>query len=106
MTDGQLLFAYGKLQLPDVQLDTFGRLLDGEDDVLPGFTIDHRDLEPPHPSHPALRHTGDRLDKAVGRALRVTEDELDAADEFEVVSCRRISARLASGRLAWVYVAV
>ncbi len=36
-TPDQLLFSYGTLQNPDVQLDTFGRLVAAEDDVLPGL---------------------------------------------------------------------
>ena len=43
----QLLFSYGTLQNPDVQLDTFGRLLAVEDDVLPGYTVDYAEIEDP-----------------------------------------------------------
>jgi hypothetical protein len=32
-----LLFSYGTLQQEDVQLSTFGRLLHGQRDELPGF---------------------------------------------------------------------
>lgn len=106
-----LLFSYGTLRLPAVQLDTFGRLLDGDDDVLPGYTIDYIDIEDPHvlavseqSAHPILRATGDARDKVVGTALRIGEDELDAADEYEVEEYRRVRVRLASGRDAWVYV--
>lgn len=106
-----LLFSYGTLQQPDVQLDTFGRLLDGEDDILPGYTVDYAEIEDPRvvdvsglSVHPIVRATGNPLDKVVGRALRVTEDELDASDEYEVALYRRASVVLASGRTAWVYV--
>ena len=108
----EALFSYGTLQYPAVQQDTFGRLLDGEDDVLPGYTIDYTDIDDARvievsgdASHPILRHTGNALDKVVGRVLLLTEDELDAADEYEVALYRRISVPLASGRAAWVYVA-
>jgi gamma-glutamylcyclotransferase (GGCT)/AIG2-like uncharacterized protein YtfP len=40
-----------------------------------------------------------------GRVLRVTPEELDAADEYEVSLYRRASVVLASGIRAWVYVA-
>ncbi len=107
-----LLFTYGTLQLPEVQLDTFGRLLEGESDVLPGFTVDYVDIEDPrvktvsgHDVHPILRSTGNPRDKVVGVAMRIREDELDAADEYEVELYRRVSVPLASGRQAWVYVA-
>jgi gamma-glutamylcyclotransferase (GGCT)/AIG2-like uncharacterized protein YtfP len=108
----QLLFAYGTLRQPEVQLDTFGRLLDGEDDVLPGFTVDYAEIEDPRvidvsgaSVHPIVRSTGSALDKVVGTVLWVTEDELEAADEYEVAPYHRVSVVLASGRRAWVYVA-
>ncbi len=56
--------------------------------------------------HPIVRPTGNPLDKVLGTALWVTEEELDAADEYEVALYRRISVVLASGRSAWVYVGV
>ncbi|WP_228479270.1 gamma-glutamylcyclotransferase family protein [Microbacterium atlanticum] len=109
----QLLFTYGTLQHPDVQLDTFGRLLDGDDDALPGYTVDYAEIEDRRvvdlsglSVHPVVRETGNPLDKVVGRALRVTDEEIEAADEYEVALYRRISVVLASGRRAWVYVGI
>jgi hypothetical protein len=109
----QLLFSYGMLQQPDVQLDTFGRLVETEDDVLSGYTVDYaeiddpRSADPPTPSvQPVVRPTGNALDKITGRVLYLTEDELDAADEYQVELYLRSEVRLASGRSAWVYVAV
>ncbi len=106
-----LLFTYGTLRLPDVQRETFGRLITGDDDVLAGYTVDYVDIADPHvvalsdrAVHPILRATGDPRDKVVGTALRITQDELDAADEYEVEDYRRVRVTLASGRQAWVYV--
>lgn len=113
MTDqwGELLFTYGTLQFAEVQLDTFGRILAAERDVLPGYTIDYVDIVDQRVRdisglsvHPVIRHTGSPLDKIVGRVLHVTPAELQAADEYEVSLYRRIPALLASGRTAWVYV--
>lgn len=111
MAADQLLFSYGTLQQPEVQLDTFGHLVDAEDDVLPGYTVDYAEIEDRRvvdlsgtSVHPVVRATGNPLDKVVGKALWVTEDELDASDEYEVALYRRVSATLASGRRAWVYV--
>jgi hypothetical protein len=107
----QLLFSYGTLQNPEVQLDTFGRLLNGETDVLPGFTVDYAEIEDHRvvetsglEMHPIVRPTGNPLDKVVGRVLQVSEDEIDASDEYEVSLYRRVSVTLASGRTAWAYV--
>ncbi|MHC3000476.1 UDP-N-acetylmuramate--alanine ligase [Microbacterium sp. HJ5] len=108
-----LLFSYGTLQHPEVQLDTFGRLLEADDDVLPGYTVDYAEIEDPRvvdlsglAVHPIVRATGSPRDKVVGKVLRVTDDELDASDEYEVALYRRVSVVLASGRTAWVYVSV
>ncbi|KXC06250.1 gamma-glutamylcyclotransferase family protein [Microbacterium hominis] len=106
-----LLFTYGTLQYAEVQLDTFGRLIAGEPDVLPGYTIDYVEIEDQRvvdlsgaSVHPVLRETGNAVDKVVGRVLHLTADEIDAADEYEVSLYRRVRVRLGSGRTAWVYV--
>lgn len=114
MSDGpvdQLLFTYGTLQYAEVQLDTFGRLVAGVADVLPGYTVDYVEIEDQRvvdisgaSVHPVLRATGNPLDKVVGKVLHITAEELDGADAYEVALYRRISVTLASGRTAWVYV--
>ncbi len=107
----ELLFSYGTLQQPDVQLDTFGRLVHSDDDILPGYTVDYVEIEDHRivdlsgrDVHPIVRATGNPLDKVTGRVLHVTADEVEAADEYEVSLYRRTSVVLASGRTAWVYV--
>ena len=112
MAADQLLFSYGTLQLPEVQLDTFGRLVDSEDDILPGYTVDYAEIDDPRAAdrsgmsvHPIVRPTGNALDKVVGKVLRVSDEELDASDEYEVALYHRATVTLASGRTAWVYVA-
>lgn len=110
MGGDELLFTYGTLQRPEVQLDTFGRLLEGSPAALPGYTIvyedirDRRLVDASEPTrHPILRRTGNPLDKAVGVVARVTLIELEAADEFEATLYRRIRVTLADGSAAWVY---
>lgn len=115
MSDGpgvETLFAYGTLQVPEVQLDTFGRLIDGETDALPGYRLEWADIDDERvaplsglDAHPILRRTGHDGDRVFGRVLSLTPEELDAADEYEVSLYRRISVVLASGTTAWVYVA-
>ncbi|TDN92276.1 gamma-glutamylcyclotransferase family protein [Microbacterium sp. BK668] len=109
----QLLFSYGTLHDPQVQLDIFGRIIAGEDDVLPGYTVDYAEIEDYRvvdlsglAVHPVVRATGNRHDKVVGKAMWLTADELDAADEYEVSLYVRESVALASGRDAWVYVSI
>ncbi|KAA9105585.1 gamma-glutamylcyclotransferase family protein [Microbacterium rhizomatis] len=110
-TADQLLFSYGTLQDPAVQLDTFGRIVQSEDGVLPGYTVDYTVISDPRvvevsrlATHPIVRATGNALDKVTGQVLHLTEDELDAADEYEVSLYRRIPVVLASGAHAFAYV--
>jgi hypothetical protein len=105
------LFTYGVLQTPDVQLDTFGRLLHGDHDTLPAFRLDDGESgdergAPAANSHRrrVLRHSGDPRDRIFGTVVRLSPDELDAADEYLMTGSRRISVVLASGLSAWVYV--
>lgn len=107
----EFLFTYGTLQLPDVQLDTFGRVVEGEDDSLAGHRLEWVDVGDERVAqlsgldeHPILRRTGDARDRVFGRVLTLDPEELDAADEYEVALYRRTSVVLASGRTAWVYV--
>ena len=107
---GALLFSYGALQQPELQLDTFGRVVQTEPDVLPGYTADYVEIRDTRFSdrtgmtvHPMLRRTGTARDKVTGRVLHLTDDEVDAADEFEMSLFHRERVTLASGREAWVY---
>lgn len=105
----QFLFSYGTLQQPDVQRDTFGRIVQSEDDVLPGYTVDYAEIEDSRvvelsglAVHPIVRPTGDPRDKVVGRVLRVSDDELDAPTSTRctctVASRSRWPAGAAHGR--------
>jgi gamma-glutamylcyclotransferase (GGCT)/AIG2-like uncharacterized protein YtfP len=106
-----LLFSYGTLRDPAVQRANFGRELDGRDDALPGYTT--RTLEITDPDvlavsgeahHPIVAATGDDTDRVPGTVFDVTDDELVAADGYEVADYHRILVSLASGVRAWVYV--
>jgi hypothetical protein len=107
----ELLFSYGTLQLPEVQRATFGRELPGHRDAIVGFELHYVTITDPHvvatsgsDRHPILRPT-DRVDAHVdGMVFTITEDELAAADEYEVDDYRRIAVPLRSGATAWVYV--
>ncbi len=106
------LFTYGALQRPDVQLDTFGRLIPGDEDSLSGFRLDDAETtegraNPAAAGHRGrvLRHTGAAHDRVFGAVLRLSPDEVDAADEYLMSGARRVSVVLASGLTAWVYVA-
>lgn len=111
MDETVFLFSYGTLQYPDVQKSSFGRLLDGTDDAMPGFTKEMVEITDPdvlaksgERFHPIVMPSGDPADEVPGKVFRITPAELAAADAYEVSDYKRIEVPLRSGILAWVYV--
>jgi gamma-glutamylcyclotransferase (GGCT)/AIG2-like uncharacterized protein YtfP len=105
-----LLFSYGTLQQEAVQMATFGRLLQGHADALVGFEQSLLMIEDPQfvaasgKSHHAIVKFNGRLDSRVGGTVfEITESELARADGYEPAGYKRITAKLASGKQAWVY---
>lgn len=104
------LFSYGTLQLERVQLETFGRLLDGISDVLVGYELSEvriRDASVIEKSgteiHPILKYTGNESDEVAGMVFEVTGEELQKADEYEVEDYKRVLGCFKSGSSAWIY---
>ncbi len=113
MTDSaaaQLVFSYGALQNEELQRSVLGRVFPSEAAILPGFHADYAEMADPRFAeltgtsiHAVLRRTDDPRDKVIGKVFRLTEDELDAADQFQVLMFRREQVVLEGGRTAWVY---
>ncbi|NKC21674.1 gamma-glutamylcyclotransferase [Pseudoalteromonas sp. S4498] len=106
----QALFSYGTLQQEQVQLDTFGRRLEGEKTVLCGFKVGQVKITDPaviissqKDIHPILIATGNVEDEVEGTVFLITKAELAHADEYEVDDYQRISATLSSGKTCWIY---
>jgi hypothetical protein len=105
------LFSYGTLQEAAVQQATFGRLLEGTPDALPGYRQTMVEITDPEvvatsgqTFHPIVSPSPDPADEVAGVAFLITEAELTAADGYEVSHYKRLAVRLKSGRDAWVYV--
>lgn len=105
------LFSYGTLQQEEVQVATFGRRLAGQPDALTGFEQSLVRIDDPavveasgKSHHPIVAFTGRDGDRVAGTVFEITAAELASADSYEVAAYRRVEARLASGRRAWVYV--
>jgi|SRR6185436_18794893 len=107
-----LLFAYGTLQLPDIQLATFGRLLRGEKDEAVGCEREVLAIKDPEViaatgrgEHLNLRFNGLPGARVAGTVLEVTDAELVDADKYErLARYERRELTLSSGRTAWAYV--
>jgi gamma-glutamylcyclotransferase (GGCT)/AIG2-like uncharacterized protein YtfP len=104
------LFSYGTLQQDGVQLSSFGRLLKGMPDALPGWKCEMLEITDAQVLaksgmrfHPIIV-PGAASDEVAGKVFEITEDELASADRYEVADYKRIAARLKSGIDAWVYV--
>ena len=89
---------------------SFGRLLKGAPDALPGWKRELVEITDPD----VLTKSGARFhpivvpgapsDEVPGTVFEITEDELNAADRYEVADYKRVAARLKSGLQAFVYV--
>jgi hypothetical protein len=85
-----VLFSYGTLQQCDVQLTTFGRVLDGRSGAIVGHEIDVLVVTDPavietsgSDRHP-VRPSADPQADVPGTAFSLTDAELLAADRYEV----------------------
>jgi hypothetical protein len=107
-----LLFSYGTLQQADVQLSTFGRLLRGRGDELPGFEPSSVKIEDPRvvattgrTHHANVTFNGREDSRVSGTVFEITDAELAAADRYEEIAAyRRVAVTLASGERVWVYI--
>jgi len=106
----EALFSYGTLQQAQVQLDTFGRYLEGERDVLLGYRIGEVKITDAaviqssgKDIHPILEFTGVDSDRVDGTVYLLTSEELAQADHYEVADYKRVSVLLLSKRRVWIY---
>ncbi len=106
------LFSYGTLQKDRVQLDLFGRLLNGTKDTLKGYklsTIEIKDESVLSKSEQQIHliavPSNDKNDRIEGVVLELTGEELLIADQYETEDYKRVKVELESGKKAWVYIA-
>lgn len=105
------LFSYGTLREPQVQTALFGRPVPTVDDALPGYRLDWLQITDPEviatsgsDRHPILRRSDDG-DAVPGVYLVIDDDDLAAADAYEVDDYVRTAVTLVSGLEAWAYLA-
>lgn len=105
------LFSYGTLQLEAVQMQSFGRLLEGRADAMPGFKKEMLEITDPdviklsgERFHPVVSASANPGDEVAGKVFFISAEELEAADRYEVSDYKRIEVTLKSGLKAWAYV--
>jgi gamma-glutamylcyclotransferase (GGCT)/AIG2-like uncharacterized protein YtfP len=105
----EALFSYGTLRQAQVQMASFGRLLEGREAVLTGYRLGQLEITDPDVLaksearfHPIAEESPG--DEVAGTVFEITEAELAAADAYEVADYKRVSVRLKSGVEAWAYV--
>lgn len=101
------LFSYGTLQQPEVQQATYGRRLDGAPDILPGYTLTPLAISDPKvvrlsgkAVHTIACRSGDPADRINGVVFEISDEELAAADAYEVDAYARAEVVLESGTRA------
>jgi len=107
------LFSYGTLRYENVQLSTFGRKLTGLTDSLPGYYLKTVRITDPEviaksgeDVHSIILFSGNHQDQVPGTVFKISQEELEQADKYEVADYKRIKVNLLSGLSAWVYVSI
>ncbi len=105
------LFSYGSLRDEKVQRAIFGHPVEGVADAITGYRLAEVVIDDATTAelsgtnvHRILDPTDNVEDRIEGLVLSLTDDELQLADDYEDAAYKRVSARLASGGEAWVYV--
>lgn len=105
------LFSYGTLQKEQVQIETFGRILKGEKDILTGYQLKMLEITDPEvlrksnqKYHPILDYSGNAENEVEGVLFEVSDEEILQADEYEVDDYQRIETVFKSGQKGFIYV--
>jgi gamma-glutamylcyclotransferase (GGCT)/AIG2-like uncharacterized protein YtfP len=109
----EFLFSYGTLQKEKVQLELFGRLLDGTKDILEGYqlaSIEIKDQAFLAKGEEQYQLTAipsnNNADLIEGTVFEISEADLILADVYEPNNYEKTRVTLQSGKEAWIYVAV
>jgi len=104
------LFSYGTLQTEKVQIELFGRILQGWNDVLNGYRTvwagitDTAFLAKGEQNYQLTAVlSNDKNDAITGIVFEISEEELLLTDEYEPINYKRSKVILVSGKEAWVY---
>jgi len=106
------LFSYGTLQIEKVQLELFGRKLQGVGDAVRGYNISTIEIKDEavlstseQKVHLIAVPSKDETGLINGTVFEITDEELQVADQYETEDYKRDRVKLESGKEAWIYVA-
>jgi gamma-glutamylcyclotransferase (GGCT)/AIG2-like uncharacterized protein YtfP len=109
--DSEYLFSYGTLQLEKVQLESFGRKLEGNLDIFPSYKLEQVKITDESvlaksgtDYHPIAIKTDSKEDQIEGMLFLISTEELKQADLYAVAAYKRIKMTFRSGIEGWVYV--
>jgi len=107
----ELLFSYGTLRLKKVQLESFGRKLNGTKEILTGYKLEQLEItnkavlnKSQLNFHPIAVPTQDPNDQIIGTLYEISKEELKQADLYEVNDYKRVKATFHSDKQGWVCV--
>lgn len=103
------LFSYGTLQNPRVQAELWGGAVPSSTATLPGYAVEDLEISDPavvelsgSDRHPSLVR---RIENSVdGVVMELDEEQMAAADRYELADYVRRDVRLADGTHCWAYV--
>ena len=106
------LFSYGTLQKDKVQLELFGRLLNGSKDVLNGYRLSSIEIKDETFLSKGEQEyqltaipSNDDTDIIEGMMFEISKQELLIVDDYEPDNYKKIELPLQSGNEAWIYIA-
>jgi gamma-glutamylcyclotransferase (GGCT)/AIG2-like uncharacterized protein YtfP len=108
----EYLFSYGTLQNEELQLEIFGRVLNGKKDSLKGYKLSSVEVKDPSflSKNDEKYHQNAILsigsDFIKGTVFEISKEELLLSDRYEPDYYKRIEVTLQTGKVAWMYVAV
>ncbi|MEC7783124.1 MAG: gamma-glutamylcyclotransferase family protein [Bacteroidota bacterium] len=100
------VFSYGTLQNPEVQMELYQRVLEGQSERLSGYVLESINLPDSsfnYITYPIAKPTGNPQDSVEGFVFYLSEHELKITDTYESEAYARVQIKLDSGIEAIVY---
>ena len=100
------VFSYGTLQNPEVQMELYQRVLEGQPDRLSGYILESINLPDSsfnYITYPIAKPNGNPQDSVEGVVFYLSEHELKITDAYESEAYEQFKIKLDSGIEAIMY---